>query len=515
MLNKKIHRNIYLFFLSSLAASVSLGKFPMSVSLIGLTINFFLERDFLQKWAIIKQKKYLPIIFSGLFLIELLWLPFSEDIFIGLNVLRIKLPLLLLPLIIGSSLYLSKKELKIVVISFFAGLLISTIWVYLVSVDILITKKNSGTIRDASVFMSHIRYSILLSFSIMFLIYLSIKANLNKVLSSVLLIWLVLILVKLATLTAICGLFITILSCLPFLLKNKKNTYNKQFLRVIVIFVVSAAAYLTHTVNDFYHVKNEKRSSKKESIKGEKYLYDFNDHTTENGFFLWENIAPHELEKEWNKRSNINFKGLDHKGQMLKATIYRFLTSKGLDKDSAGLSQLSNEEIALIESGETSFIHYNNLEKRIRSLLYERENLKKSKDPNNQTTNQRIEFWKVGMSILAENQVLGYGPGGVKKEYKKYYQINSTLLAPKNQLLAHNQFITQAINLGVLGFLIWGSTLIYSFLKIKREIKMVFHSYAILMLFAFMSDDMLEVQAGATIFSLIGTILVFYEPQPS
>ena len=515
MLNKKIHRNIYLFFLSSLAASLSLGKFPMSVSLIGLTTNFFLETDFGQKWATIKKKKYLPIFFSGLFLVELIWLPFSEDIFIGLNVLRIKLPLLLLPLIIGSSATLSKKELKTVVITFFVGLLISTIWVYLVSIGCAPTKKNTGTIRDASVFMSHIRYSILLSFSILFLIYLSIKANLNKVLSGVLLVWLLFLLFKLATLTAICGLFVAILFCLPFLLNNKKNSYNKQFVIVIVTFIISTVAYLTYTVNDFYHVKNEKRSSKKESKRGEKYLYDFNDHTTENGYFLWENIAPIELEKEWNKRSHLQFKGLDQKGQMLKATIYRFLTSKGLDKDSAGLSQLSNKEILLIESGETTFIQYNNIEKRIRSFLYERDNIKKSKDPNNQTTNQRIEFWKVGMSILAENLVFGYGPGGVKKEYKKYYQKSATPLAPKNQLLAHNQFITQGINLGILGFLIWSAILIYSFLKIKKEIKMLFVSYAVLMFFAFMSDDMLEVQAGATIFSLIGTILVFYEPQCS
>ena len=66
-----------------------------------------------------------------------------------------------------------------------------------------------------------------------------------------------------------------------------------------------------------------------------------------------------------------------------------------------------------------------------------------------------------------------------------------------------------------MGFLIWSAILIYSFLKIKKEIKMLFVSYAVLMFFAFMSDDMLEVQAGATIFSLIGTILVFYEPQCS
>ena len=410
---------------------------------------------------------------------------------------------------------LSKRELKTVVITFFVGLLISTIWVYLVCIGCAPTKKNTGTIRDASVFMSHIRYSILLSFSILFLIYLSLKANLNKVLSGVLLVWLLFLLFKLATLTAICGLFVAILFCLPFLQKNNTLTNNKQFTALILVFFMGAITYLSFIVYDFYQVKNEKRSSKKESIKGEKYLNDLNDHTTENGYYLWENIAPIELEKAWNKRSNLLFRGLDHKGQMLKATIYRFLTSKGLDKDSAGLSQLSNKEIALIESGETTFIQYNNIEKRIRSFLYERENSKKSKDPNNQTTNQRLEFWKVGMSILAENLVFGYGPGGVKKEYKKYYQKSATPLAPKNQLLAHNQFITQAINLGILGFSIWGTILIYSFLKIKIEIRMVFFTYATLMFFALMSDDMLEVQAGVTIFSLIGTILVFYEPQPS
>ena len=131
MLDKTTHRKLYLFFLSSLAANCR--KFPMSVSLIGLTANFFLERDFLQKWSTIKKKKYLPIVFSGLFLVELTWRPFSEDIFIGLNVLRIKLPLLLLPIITGSSPYLSKKELKTIIIIFFVGLLISTIWVYLVA----------------------------------------------------------------------------------------------------------------------------------------------------------------------------------------------------------------------------------------------------------------------------------------------------------------------------------------------------------------------------------------------
>ena len=86
-----------------------------------------------------------------------------------------------------------------------------------------------------------------------------------------------------------------------------------------------------------------------------------------------------------------------------------------------------------------------------------------------------------------------------------------TNLKKINQLLAHNQFITQAINLGAIGTIFWVFVLVYSFLKVEKEIFMFFIPYLILMFFAFMSDDMLEVQAGATIFSFFGTLMLFYD----
>ena len=147
MLKNTTHRKAYVFFISCLAASISLGKVPMSLSLIGLSINWILESNFQLKWEKIKDQKYLPIIFSGLFLIELLWLPVSKDTTIGLNVLRIKLPLLILPIIIGSCTSFSKREWKTVITTFFIGILASTIWVYLVSIEMLPTKKDAKRIK--------------------------------------------------------------------------------------------------------------------------------------------------------------------------------------------------------------------------------------------------------------------------------------------------------------------------------------------------------------------------------
>ena len=119
----------------------------------------------------------------------------------------------------------------------------------------------------------------------------------------------------------------------------------------------------------------------------------------------------------------------------------------------------------------------------IRSLLFQRESRKKNSDPNNQTINQRVVFWEIGIDIFLNQPVIGYGPGGAKKQYKKYYKNRNTNLKKSNQLLAHNQFITQAINLGALGTIIWVFVLFYSFLKIEKEISLFFVPYLILMFF--------------------------------
>ena len=381
---------------------------------------------------------------------------------------------------------------------------------YLVSLEFLPTKKESGTARDASIFMSHIRYSVLLSLSAIFVLVLAFKNLINKLIAIVFFLWLLFLIFKLATITAILGLSFALLFLFIALVFSSRNKHKKAYLAGIASLFFLIGLYVTTIVNDFYHVKSKERSLQTHSLGGEKYLFDLKDNTTENGFFLWENIAQKELERAWNRKSKISFNSKDKKNQPVKATLYRFLTSKGLNKDSVGLSKLTQNEIQKIENGETSSVDYNNFEKRIRSLLYQRESRKKSSDPNNQTINQRVVFWKAGIDIFLNQPVFGYGPGGAKTQFKKYYKNRNTNLKKSNQLLAHNQFITQAINLGALGTIIWVFVLFYTFLKIEKEMSLFFVPYLILMFFAFMSDDMLEVQAGVTIFSFFGTIMLFY-----
>ena len=121
------HRKLYIYFLFLLVFGVSLSKPLMSISVIGLTINWLFEGGFRTKLKKNKSIYCAPLILSSAFLIEFLWLTKTEVFSDGLLDLKTKLPMFFLPLIIGTSKNLSKQETRGVILSFFTGLTISSL----------------------------------------------------------------------------------------------------------------------------------------------------------------------------------------------------------------------------------------------------------------------------------------------------------------------------------------------------------------------------------------------------
>ncbi|NJK85175.1 MAG: hypothetical protein HC906_03650 [Bacteroidales bacterium] len=76
----------------------------------------------------------------------------------------------------------------------------------------------------------------------------------------------------------------------------------------------------------------------------------------ENGYYIWLYVCDQELEEEWNKISQLPFNGQDKRGQELRHTLIRYLTSKGLRKDSAGISKLSEKDILAVENGDANVL---------------------------------------------------------------------------------------------------------------------------------------------------------------
>jgi len=168
--NLKInHDKIYIYILAFTVLSIPLSRFAISLSMLFLTLNWILELNFKTKWERIKKNKGI-IFFSLVFFVHIIWLINTENFHYAIKDISNKVILLLYPIILGTSRKITNKELKQILL----WLTLSVIVASLISTSVLIgiTKIQINDIREISLFMSHIRFSLLIDFCIFSLFYL-------------------------------------------------------------------------------------------------------------------------------------------------------------------------------------------------------------------------------------------------------------------------------------------------------------------------------------------------------
>ena len=156
---RSISHHVYFWLLTLLAVSLPFSPFLISLSQILLILNWALSGDWKEKGKKIMQHKSV-FIFISLFLIHLLWLPMAKDMHFALEDIKIKLPLLILPLIIASSEVLEPEKVRLM-LRFFIGSVVCVTF-FSIAVYYGFTSYIVTDIRDISVFISHIRLSILI-----------------------------------------------------------------------------------------------------------------------------------------------------------------------------------------------------------------------------------------------------------------------------------------------------------------------------------------------------------------
>ncbi len=119
-----------LFYIATLSISVAVmphSRGLLSSSQIGLAVLWLLEANFQRKFDILKNNKSI-LILSSIFLIHIIGLIYTENLSYALNDLKIKLPLLLFPLVIGTSAKLGYKEIKLIITILTISILIKTLY---------------------------------------------------------------------------------------------------------------------------------------------------------------------------------------------------------------------------------------------------------------------------------------------------------------------------------------------------------------------------------------------------
>ncbi|KAA3646816.1 MAG: O-antigen ligase domain-containing protein [Bacteroidetes bacterium] len=490
---------------------MSLGQFV----LLG---NWLLEANFKAKWITIKSSKVI-LLLTALFLLHLIGCLWTSDFDYAIKDLTIKLPLLILPIIIGTSKRFTVQEWKNLLLIY-----IGTIFVIsLVSLGKLLGYWGDEIIdkREISVSISHIRYGLNFCLAIVLIFYFIKRYTVPlQIILTIIAIWFCIALFQFELSTGLVILIISAIAVALFRLFSKKSYFITKTLIICISFILGY--FVIHEFNqikkDFYKVVplsyEQEEITTFYSDNGEQYLHDIGSKIKENGVYVWRFVALKEFKNEWSKRSSISLDSNDLKNQKIISTAARFLSSKGLKKDSIGVNKLTEQEIEAIENGipNVYYLNHNPIQNRVFSSIYEFDNYLKGHSIDGFSLVMRLEYWKTAWHVAKSNFWIGVGTGDIASAIEKQYQLNQSSLAPEYQKRAHNQYLTFWATFGVLGLIFFLVYLFYPYFIVSKEHQRVFFIFLLLAALSFLTEDTLETQAGVTFFTIFQTIILLALP---
>ena len=473
-----IHHYAHLFVLGLFAVGIVCSKFLMSMGILLGLLNLLIEGDFKVYFRSLKSNRFFigALLFYGLHIVGMLW---TEDFSSGLDDLKSKATLVAVPLIVIARPLSLRKNYKQILIVFIATLLVTSI-VNFVAYHFYGNEFDYTDVRDMSLFNSHIRYAIMIAFAIPLLYDLYKDSKSIRIALFVLGIWFLFYTFASQVLTgviSICAILIALV-VYPMLVHKKYISFLFLVLSAILTFTFVCIGLRSSISN-----------------KG------------------LPTVDLLDVKIAWEQRSNFEYDGKDERDQNIKYTLARFLESKSYPNNEDGVNLLSSAELKAIEKGmaHSSEMH-GGFMGRIEGLRYQ---LSHMSDPNGHSLLQRFEAWKVGFTIYKEHPIIGVGTGDLKNVFKNKYQELQTKLTEKNQIRAHNTFLTSAITFGVFGFCFFIYLLFVSAsiqLKMQNISGFIFWT---VMFVAFFFEDTIETQTGITLFAFFLALFSLPIPRPS
>ncbi|MBM3429899.1 MAG: O-antigen ligase family protein [Bacteroidetes bacterium] len=454
----------YLHFVACafLIIGVCCSKFLMSMGLLIGGISFFSSGEIVSSTKRLFKNPYFQLLF-GFYALHLLGLVWSENLTYGWNDVRQKSSLVIIPIIVLYRDDWSQVKIDRLLQLFLATLSITA----LVNFSTFFFFKDElqlVDIRSMSLFESHIRFGILIGLGAGVTLYFMQKKQLNIYLVLILLSWFGFYSYYSQVLSGILSFLIClfVFSALQF---KKYRPIFYSLVAISILCVVTLFYYLQIPVD---YPKNE--------------------------------MANHEqLANVWNAKSTLSYDSLDAKAQPLKFTLIRYLSSKSLTLDAAGVSSLTDQDINYIEKGyadvrETS----GGIPARLFQVRYE---LQHPGNPNLHPITERLELWRNAWFTIQKSPLIGVGNGDIDDALQISYDERESKLIKERRLRAHQSYLTFWLAFGLVGIVsfLWlqGYFLIQT-LKNKNILALCF---GLIALVTFLFEDTLETQAGITFFS--------------
>ncbi|MFH1297881.1 MAG: O-antigen ligase family protein [Bacteroidota bacterium] len=452
------------------------------------------------------------MILASVYLLHILGLIFTSDFGYALKDLRTKAPMLILPIYFATSKAFGQSDFYRFLLIFVVNLVIVTLantW-KLFNFEFI-------DIRDISVHISHIILGLMISMALFVSGYFLIRKKRISIWiktgAFILTTWFLIYLVISRSFTGLGVFLITLLLLLVIYTFRSRSIWLKAgCILSILLMVVGGGLYLRSIVQDYYRVEKMDFSSLDTiSSQGNRYTHYTENRQTENGHYVWIYIQWEELREGWTRRSEIHFDSTDLKGQEVKYTLIRYLSSKGCRKDAGGIEELTDKDIEAIERGIADVVNLNRLS--IRGRIYEflmgYETYHASGNPTGSSLMQRLEFWKASWGIIYDHWLTGVGTGDMNHAFEEQYEKMNTKLAEEQWWRSHNQFLSILIGFGIIGLIWFLVSLIYP-AWVKRGFKDYFFlTFFIIAMLSMLTEDTLESQAGVSFFYFFYAFFLF------
>lgn len=491
----------YIQFIGCLGIAVGLpwSKVPLSLSVVLLALNFILRGDFADVYANFKRKKALWF-FLGFVTLELLSILWSSNKSQALSDLNIRAPFYALPFLLIAKPLESRKQIQWVGFAFILACFVTS-FINIGSYEHWWGNRVYDDFRGLSLFVSHVRYALLIVFATVLCFAWFIYKLPYRWLAFVLLCWMLFYTYFAQILTGYLALSACLLiGAFLFVFQMKSKPVK---LSVSIAFLLIAVAVLTWTYNALQPIppKVKLENLATHTANGTPYwTVSDSEEYWENGYPIYGLYCPEELEPAWNKRSQMNYDSARvPSGELVSNILHRYLTSKGLSKDSVGVSLLTDDDIANIEKGINSVKQLEGgIQSRLYSINYELQNCS---NPNGHSLLERIEYWKAARSLIKKHWLFGLGMGDLQDTFNDYYTKTDSNLLPENRHRAHQMYFTVILSSGILSFILF---LLWWWAQIKiawRLKSLTWLSFIAIAMSSFLIEDTLETQLGGTFVS--------------
>ena len=528
----QIHHGIFVLLTAALCAAIPLSNYVMSMMLLFITANWLIEWDFKAKWQRLKENRsvLLALLFMLVFSLGFIR---ADDYAVALDYWVTKLPLFMAPVLFVSSQRPKHKELNFILLCFILSVLYASVFstIFYVSHEV-------QDIREISVFISHIRFSLCIDVAIVLLLYYAFKEKdwslptlvksfsdvqrsfrllpkrkefnrsvFGVVLALVSAIWLLIYLFIAQTLTGIILLFLVAVAYLLYVLfcHWKEKTY--RWIAAGMLFMLAVFMVFVGSVTwRYFHVdKSQYLTIDTVTANGNPYENNMNS-MVENGSPIGMYVCEEEMERAWAVRSDK-----DISEPVEKATLVRYLNSCHLRKDSAGVMALSDGDVRNIERGIANVDYTSGfgIKRALYPIFFSIELYRCSGDVQNSTLLQRVEYMRAAWHLVQQNWGLGVGLGNHKTAVSEQLKQEGSSMCWKERIGCHNQWLTFWLMGGIAVPVFFLIMLIYPFVEQKKKITFVYVAFFIILVGSMFTEDTLETEAGLTLFSVMNSILLY------